>query len=139
VDIPQGSTIKLIGYTEKIINDKLYTSRSELTLKVADFVIEKISVENVVDGVYQAILNQTRLLRVQLAEVSYNANIPGIAKKLRNVLVCVGVFLFVSNSLHILIKLQYISALLVFLFFIYFLQKCYFTIFINSSDARNSI
>lgn len=83
-DIPQGSTIKLVGYTEKIINDKLYTSRSELTLKVADFVIEKISVENVVDGVYQSTLNQTRLLRVQLAEVSYNPNIPGISKKLRD-------------------------------------------------------
>lgn len=82
-DIPQGSTIVLVGYTERYINDKLYTSRSELRLKVADFVVESITVENVYGGQYQSILNQTQLLRVLLDEVSYNASIPGMAKKLK--------------------------------------------------------
>lgn len=82
-DVPQGSTIVLVGYTERYINDKLYTSRSELRLKVADFVVASISVENVYGGQYQSILNQTQLLRVVLDEVSYNPSIPGMAKKLK--------------------------------------------------------
>lgn len=82
-DVPQGSTIVLVGYTEKTINDKLYTSRSELKLKVADFVVESITVENVFDGVYQSILNQTQLLRVEVNEISYNPSIAGMAKKIK--------------------------------------------------------
>lgn len=82
-DITQGSTIQLVGYTERYINDKLYTSKSELKLKVADFVVQSITVENVYGGQYQSILNQTQLLRVVLDEVSYNPNIPGMAKKLK--------------------------------------------------------
>lgn len=83
-DLPQGSTINLVAYTEKTINDRIYTSQAKLTLKVADFVVESITVENVVDGVYQSILNQSKMLKVALKDVSYNPYIPQINNKLRD-------------------------------------------------------
>ncbi len=81
-DVPQGTTINLVAYTERVINNKTYTAEAKLTLKVAKFVVEGITVQYVTNGVFETKLHQNRELLVKIKDVSYNPYLPGIEREL---------------------------------------------------------
>ncbi len=79
IGMNEGYFIRLIGTINKTINGKPYYYRDELLFKTTKFVINGVRVENVVNGAFVGVFNQTYELKVKL-DVTYNQAVEGAAE-----------------------------------------------------------
>ena len=73
--------IKVIGKVTKTINGETVTHTDSVDLKVADFVIESITVDRVVNGNITGYFNQPYALIVKVEKATYNSKLSVIVKE----------------------------------------------------------
>lgn len=78
VNLEYGNYIKLIGKASKSINGEIITSEAELTVKIVDYIIEEISVENMSDGYITGLFNQPYALVLRISKAKYNSSLSAL-------------------------------------------------------------
>lgn len=78
VNLEYGNYIKLIGKISKSINGEVITSEAELTIKIVDYIIEEISVENMSDGYITGLFNQPYALILRISKAKYNSTLSAL-------------------------------------------------------------
>lgn len=78
VNLEYGNYIKLIGKVSKSINGEVITSEAELTVKIVDYIIEEISVENMSNGYITGLFNQPYALVLRISKAKYNTTLSAL-------------------------------------------------------------
>lgn len=78
VNLEYGNYIKLIGKVSKSINGEVITSEAELTVKIVDYIIEEISVENMSNGYITGLFNQPYALVLRISKAKYNSSLSAL-------------------------------------------------------------
>ena len=78
VNLEYGNYIKLIGKVSKSINGEVITSEAELTVKIVDYIIEEISVDNMSNGYITGLFNQPYALVLRISKAKYNTSLSAL-------------------------------------------------------------